>query len=149
MINDQNVFLKFLNESGYTSTMSKYFNEFVIFSLSANTLYIINSSAQHVTPIPLNFIEQLNKNELSSKKKTNLHMSTKNSFVSPVVGPCKDAWVCMEPSFVGAGFPFLTRVSHKEITTGDHLISCATCMKTAVYVCTGKPASESTPCAQT
>lgn len=108
MINDQNVFLKFLNESGYISTMSKYFNEFVIFSLSANTLYIINSSAQHVTPIPLNFIEQLNKNELSSKKKTNLHMSTKNSFVSPVVGPCKDAWVCMEPSLLcWCRLPFL------------------------------------------
>jgi len=31
MINDQNVFFEFLNESGYISTMSKYFNEFVIF----------------------------------------------------------------------------------------------------------------------
>lgn len=90
VINDQNVLLKFLNESSYTSTMSKNFNEF-IFTLSASFLSIVNSSAQHETPIPLNFIEQLNKNELSSKEKTKI--STKNSFVSLCVGLYEDVCV--------------------------------------------------------
>lgn len=151
VINDQNVFLKFLNESGYISTMSKYFNEFVIFSLSASILYIVNSPAQHETPIPLNFIEQLNKNELSSKKTPKHKYEHKEQFCKSCCGSmqgCLGAYGALLTPLVQATPSWHIGVSHKEITTGDLLTSCAACVVAAVYVCTGKPALESTPCAQ-
>lgn len=151
VINDQNVVLKFLNESGCISTMSKYFNEFVIFSLSASILYIVNSSAQHETPIPLNFIEQLNKNELSSKKRTKLKYEHKEQFCKPCCGSmqgCLGAYGALFTPLVQATPSWHVSVSRKDITTGYLLISCVACIIAAVYVCTGKSALESTPCAQ-
>lgn len=137
MINDQNVFLKFLNESGYTSTMSKYFNEFVIFTLGASFLYIVNSSAQLETPIPLNFIEQLNKNELSSKRKTKPKAWAQRIVLWALLWLHARMPGCIwsPPYSTGVGNPFSTRVSHKELTTGDVLISCGACIIAADSVC--------------
>lgn len=137
MINDQNVFLKFLNESGYTSTMSKYFNEFVIFTLGASFLYIVNSSAQLETPIPLNFIEQLNKNELSSKRKTKPKAWAQRIVLWALLWLHARMPGCIwsPPYSTGVGNPFSTRVSHKELTTGDVLISCGACIIAVDSVC--------------
>lgn len=147
VINDQNVLLKFLNENSYTSIMSKYFNEFVIFTLSASFLSIVNSSAQHETPIPLNFTEQLNKNELSSKKKTK--MSTKGSIVSLSVGLCEDVCVHIGVFLVPwCRLPFLDMqvlVTEKNCSRHSYFLCCLY-YSSSQNACTGKLALWSTPC---
>lgn len=111
--------------------------QLIFFSLSASILYTVKSSAQHETPIPLNFIEQLNKNVWSSKKKTKLKNEHKEQFCKPCCGSMQ--------GYLGAYGALLTalvqasssqHIIHKEITTGDHLLSCVAGITAPVYVCT-------------
>lgn len=102
------------------------------FSLSASILYIVNSSAQHETPIPLNFIEQLNKIFWSSKKKTNHKYEYKKQFCKPILWVYARIPGCTRspPYSIGAGYLFLTHYS--QISTGDHLVSCVAPITAAV-----------------
>lgn len=123
--------------------------KWIFFSLSASILYTVNSSAQHETPNPLNFIEQLNKNLWSSKKKTKLKCEHKEQFCKP----CRVSMLGYLGAYGALLTPLVQATSswhsvNEEIITGDHLVSCVAGITAAVYVCTDKTALESTPCAQ-